>query len=60
MAFEISYLYDYITKPCRQNAQVTQKHENAYVGNTGQYEVRHTNYKLLEIGGGKAYGRLSH
>jgi hypothetical protein len=34
MAFKLSYIYDYITKLCRQQAEVIQKHENANVRNT--------------------------
>jgi hypothetical protein len=30
-AFNIPYIYDYITKLCRQQAEVIQNHENANV-----------------------------
>jgi hypothetical protein len=31
MAFKLPYVYDYITKLCRQQAKVIQKHESANV-----------------------------
>jgi hypothetical protein len=36
MAFKLPYIYDYITKLCRQQAEVTQNHENSNVRNIGQ------------------------
>jgi hypothetical protein len=30
-AFQIPFIYDYITKLCRQQAQVIQNHENLYL-----------------------------
>jgi hypothetical protein len=47
MAFKLPYIYDYITKLCRQQAEVIQNHENAMVRNTGQGEPRHRKYKRL-------------
>jgi hypothetical protein len=38
MAFKLPYIYDYITKLCRQQAEVIQNHENANVHNIGQGE----------------------
>jgi hypothetical protein len=38
MAFKLPYIYDYITKLCRQQAEVLQNHENANVHNIGQGE----------------------
>jgi hypothetical protein len=35
-AFLIPYVYDYITKSCRQQAEVIQIHENENVRYTGQ------------------------
>jgi hypothetical protein len=34
-AFNIPYIYDYITKLCRQEAEVIQNHENGNVRNIG-------------------------
>jgi hypothetical protein len=57
MAFKLPYVYDYITKLCRQQAEVIQNHEN--VRNIGQGEARHWKYKKLKLGGGHAYDRSS-
>jgi hypothetical protein len=40
-AFNIPYIYDYITKLCRQQAQVTQNHKNVNVRHIGQGKARH-------------------
>jgi hypothetical protein len=53
--FHIPYVYDYITKSCRQQAEVIQNHENAVVRYIGQDEVRHRKYKRLKLGGGHVY-----
>jgi hypothetical protein len=47
MAFQISYVYDYITKSCRQQAEVIQNHANENVRYIGQGEARHRKYKRL-------------
>jgi hypothetical protein len=39
VAFEIPYVYDYITKLCRKQAEVIQNHENENVCYIGQVEV---------------------
>jgi hypothetical protein len=54
-AFHIPYVYDYITKSCRQQAEVIQIHENATVRYIGQSQARHRIYKRLKIGGGHVY-----
>jgi hypothetical protein len=56
-AFNIPYVYDYITKFSRQQAEVIQNHENVNVRNIGQGEARHGKYKRLKLGGGQAYDR---
>jgi hypothetical protein len=38
-AFHIPYVYDYITKSCRQQAEVIQNHENENVRYIGQGEA---------------------
>jgi hypothetical protein len=57
MAFQIPYVYDYITKSCRQQAEVIQNHENENenVRNIGQGEAPHRKYKRLKLGGGHVY-----
>jgi hypothetical protein len=56
-AFSILYIYDYITKLSRQQAEVIQNNENVNVRNIGQGEARHRKYKRLKLGGGQAYDR---
>jgi hypothetical protein len=41
MAFNIPYIYDYITKLCMQQAEIIQNHENPNVRNIGQGKARH-------------------
>jgi phage FluMu protein Com len=40
-AFNHPYVYDYITKSCRQQAEAIQNHENEHVRGIGQGEARH-------------------
>jgi hypothetical protein len=54
-AFHIPYLYDYVTKSCRQKAEVIQNHENTNVRYIDQGEARHRKYKRLKLGGGHVY-----
>jgi hypothetical protein len=54
-AFNLAYVYDYITKLCRQQAKVIQNHENEHVHVIGQGEARHRKYDRLKVGGGQAY-----
>jgi hypothetical protein len=57
--FQTSVIYDYITKLCKQQAEVIQNHENANVRKIGQGEARHRKYKKLRFDGGQVYDRLS-
>jgi hypothetical protein len=41
VALDIPYVYDFISKLCRQQAEVIQNHVNANVRNIGQGEARH-------------------
>jgi hypothetical protein len=59
IAFQIPYVYDYITKLCRQRAEVIQNYDNQNIRNIGQAEARHRTYKRLKLGGGQAYDRSS-
>jgi hypothetical protein len=54
-AFHMPYVYDYITKSCRQLAEVIQNHENGNVRYTGQGEARHRKYTRLKLGCGHVY-----
>jgi hypothetical protein len=56
-AFNIPYIYDYIIKLCRQEAEFIQNHDNVNVRHIGQGEARHRKHKRLKLGGGQAYGR---
>jgi hypothetical protein len=53
----MSYVYDYITKLCRAQAEVIQKHRNPIVPGIGQGEAMHRKYKRLKHGGGQVYDR---
>jgi hypothetical protein len=58
-AFNLPYVYDYITKLCRKQAEVIWTNENEHVRGIGQGEERHRKYKRLKLGGGQAYDRSS-
>jgi hypothetical protein len=57
LAFKIPYVYDYITKICRRQAEVILNHENPNVRAIGQGEARHRKHKRLKLGGGQVYDR---
>jgi hypothetical protein len=54
VAFKIPYVYEFITKLCRQQVEVIQNHQNPNVRNIGQGEAQHRKYKRLKLGGGQA------
>jgi hypothetical protein len=58
-AFQLPNIYEYITKLCRQQAQVILNHENENVHNIGQGKARHRKYKKLKLGGSQTYDRSS-
>jgi hypothetical protein len=58
-AFNLPYVYDYIIKLHRQQAEVIKIHENEHVRGIGQGEARHRKYKSLKLGSGQAYDRSS-
>jgi hypothetical protein len=49
VAFQIPYVYDYITKSCWQQAEVIQNHENENVRYIGQGEAPHRKYKTVKV-----------
>jgi hypothetical protein len=55
VTFNIPYIYDYITKSCRQQAEVIQNHENAIVSYIGQGVDGNGKYKRLKLGGDHVY-----
>jgi hypothetical protein len=59
--FNLPYVYAYITKLCRQQAEVIQNHKNELVRRirAGKGEARHRKCKRLKLGGGEAYDRSS-
>jgi hypothetical protein len=59
MVFKLPLVYDYITKLCRQQAEVIENHDNGSISNIGQDEARHIKCKNLKLGGGQAYERSS-
>jgi hypothetical protein len=59
ISFQNPYVYDFITKLCKQQAKVIEHHENIHVRNIGQGEARHRIYKRLKLGGGQVYDHLS-
>jgi hypothetical protein len=54
-ALNLPYVYDYITKLYRQQAEVIQNHENEFVRGIGQGEARCRTHESLKLGGGQAY-----
>jgi hypothetical protein len=40
VAFKIPYVYDFITKSCRQQAEIIQNHYNENICNIGQGEAQ--------------------
>jgi hypothetical protein len=51
VAFNILYIYDFITKLRRQQAEVMQNHHNTNFRSTGQGEAQRRKYKRLKLGG---------
>jgi hypothetical protein len=57
MALNIIYMYDYIIKLCRSQAEVILNHRNRIVRGAGQGEAMHKKYKRLKHDDGQAYDR---
>jgi hypothetical protein len=55
MAFQIPFVYDYISKLCRQQAEVVLNYDNENVRNIGKGEAHQRKYNKLKLGGGQAY-----
>ena len=49
VAFKIPYVYDFITKLCRQQAEVIRNHDNENVRNIGQGEANIENIRGLNL-----------
>jgi hypothetical protein len=54
-AFNLLYVYDYITKLCRKQAEVIWNRENEHVRSIGKGETRHRKFKILKLDGDQAY-----
>jgi hypothetical protein len=59
LAFQIPYVYDYITSTCRKLAEVIQNHDNENVRKIGKNEAQRRKHKRLQVSGGQAYDRSS-
>jgi hypothetical protein len=55
VAFQILYVYNYITKSCRQQAEVIQNNKNKNVRYIRQGEAPHRQSKTLKLGGSHVY-----
>jgi hypothetical protein len=53
--FKIPYVYDYITKSRRTQAEVILKYVNSNVRGIGQGEAMRTKYERLKLGDDEAY-----
>jgi hypothetical protein len=58
VASQVPYVYDYITKLCRELVEIILNHENANV-RKGQGETPHRKYKRHKLGGSHVYDRSS-
>jgi hypothetical protein len=56
VAFQIPYIYNYITKLCIKQAEIIHNHENENVRNIGKGETPHRKHKRIKLGGGHLYG----
>jgi hypothetical protein len=54
-ALHMPYIYDYITKSCRQQAEVIQNHENENVRYIGQGKAPQRKYKRLKLESSHVY-----
>jgi hypothetical protein len=59
VAFQVPYVYDYITKLYRRQAEIIHNHVNENIRNIGQGETPHKTYKRLKLGGGHLDDRSS-
>jgi hypothetical protein len=59
VTFQIPYVYNFIMKLCRQQAEVIQNHDNENIRNIEQDEAPHRKYKRLKLGGSHMYDHSS-
>jgi hypothetical protein len=55
MKRQIPYVYDFITKTCRKQAEVTRNNDNENVRSIGTGEAQHRKHKRLKLGGVQAH-----
>jgi hypothetical protein len=55
--FQLPYVYDFVTKLCRKQAEVIKNHNNENVRRIGRGETQHRKHKRLRLGGGQSYNR---
>jgi hypothetical protein len=53
--FHVPYVYDYITKLCKRQAEMIHNNENENVRNIGQGETPRRKYEMLKLGGDHLY-----
>jgi hypothetical protein len=60
LAFKIPYVYDYITKLCRRQVDISYpKSQKSKCSAIGQGKARDRKHKKLKLGGGQVYDRSS-
>jgi hypothetical protein len=57
VALQIPYVYDFVTKTCRKQAEVIRNRDNENVRSVGNGEAQHRKHKRLKLGDGQAYDR---
>jgi hypothetical protein len=57
MTLQILYVYDFIKKTCRKQAEVIRNHDNENVRSIGNGKAQHRKHERLKLGGGQAYDR---
>jgi hypothetical protein len=55
VTFKIPYVYNYITRLCRTEAEVILSHRKQTVHGIGEGEAMHQKYKRLKLGSGQTY-----
>jgi hypothetical protein len=55
MTFNLPYIYDYVIKLCRQQAEVVRNHENEHVCSIGKPKPDTKKYNRLKLGNVEAY-----
>jgi hypothetical protein len=57
VTFNIPYIYDFMTRLCREQADVIRNHKNAYIRDIVTGEAARRKCEKLKLGGGQAYTR---